>query len=287
MPDFFPPDYPIVKRYKYDLFISHAWEDKEQFVRPLTDLLARQRIKVWFDEFSLRPGDSLSAAIDKGLSDSKYGLVVLSPDFLKKNWAKTELRALISRESVSGKKVVVPVWYNVSAEEVRSFSLILADHVAIRADNGLWSVVEEILRLLKPRGHKIRSGVALNVAIAVVELKHHFLLVKRRDRESRLSWQFPAGIIKPGASPAETIVREVFGETGVTCHPSAYLGERVHPDTLVHVTYWLCDYLEGEATLVDNLENEAVGWFTAPEVLNIITSDIFRPLRLYLEQKIS
>ena len=63
----------------YDVFISHASEDKETFVRPLAELLRNEHIEVWYDEFSLKLGDSLRQTVDLGLSRSRYGVVVLSP----------------------------------------------------------------------------------------------------------------------------------------------------------------------------------------------------------------
>ena len=72
----------------HDVFICHASEDKDDFVRPLAELLAQQHIDVWYDEFSLSIGDSLSQKIDEGLAKSKFGIVVLSPSFFKKPWAK-------------------------------------------------------------------------------------------------------------------------------------------------------------------------------------------------------
>ena len=77
---------------KYDLFISHASEDKDSLVRPLAILLERLSVKVWYDEFSLKLGDDLSLSIDRGLQASRYGLLILSKSFLAKNWTDYEYR---------------------------------------------------------------------------------------------------------------------------------------------------------------------------------------------------
>ncbi|WP_171477987.1 toll/interleukin-1 receptor domain-containing protein, partial [Acinetobacter baumannii] len=76
---------------EYDLFISHASEDKDDFVRPLAETLQGLGLKVWYDEFSMRVGDSLRRKIDSGLRNSRYGTVVLSADFIKKEWTNYEL----------------------------------------------------------------------------------------------------------------------------------------------------------------------------------------------------
>jgi signal recognition particle GTPase len=77
-----------------DLFISHASEDKDDFVRDLADELISQGVSVWYDEYTLKIGDRLRRSIDKGLSESKYGLIVISKSFIKKDWPQYELDGL-------------------------------------------------------------------------------------------------------------------------------------------------------------------------------------------------
>ena len=69
---------------EWDVFISHASEDKEGFVRPLAKSLRQRGLRVWYDEFTLKVGDSLRRSIDRGLARSRYGVVVISPNFLRK-----------------------------------------------------------------------------------------------------------------------------------------------------------------------------------------------------------
>jgi len=71
---------------EWDVFICHASEDKDSFVRPLAMGLQEAQLKVWYDEFTLNAGDSLRRSIDKGLAGSRWGLVVLSPYFFAKEW---------------------------------------------------------------------------------------------------------------------------------------------------------------------------------------------------------
>lgn len=88
----------------WDLFISHASEDKETIVRELVNELQKYDMKVWYDEFSLETGDSLSRMIDKGLQESRYGLVILSPAFFQKGWTDYELRSLLTKEIAGRRK---------------------------------------------------------------------------------------------------------------------------------------------------------------------------------------
>lgn len=116
----------------YDVFISHASEDKDDLVRPLADELAALDIKVWYDEFRLTVGDSLRRSIDAGLANSRFGIVVLSPSFFDKNWPQYELDGLVQRE-MEGGKVILPLWHKVSKSEVMGYSPSLADKLALNS----------------------------------------------------------------------------------------------------------------------------------------------------------
>ncbi len=130
---------------KWDAFISHASEDKEKFVRPLAKALTALGARVWYDEFSLKLGDSLSESIDKGLSNSRFGIVVLSPHFMEKSWPKRELQGLVACE-VDGRSTILPVWHEVSKADVLNFSPPLADKLA--ADTSVDSAERIALKIL-------------------------------------------------------------------------------------------------------------------------------------------
>lgn len=132
---------------EWDAFISHANEDKEAFVRPLANALQRRGLKVWFDEFTLSIGDSLRRSIDQGLANSRFGIVVISPDFLHKEWPQRELDGLVARE-VDGIKVILPVWHRITRQQVVGYSPLLADRLAAASDRGLDYVVAELLRAI-------------------------------------------------------------------------------------------------------------------------------------------
>lgn len=131
-----------------DVFISHATEDKDAIARPLAEALRAKGFEVWYDEYSLRLGDGLREAIDRGLAQSRYGVVILSQSFFKKPWARRELDGLVARETGEGGKRILPIWHGVDATQVREFSPTLADRLAIRTDQGLDVVVASIVREL-------------------------------------------------------------------------------------------------------------------------------------------
>lgn len=133
----------------YDVFISHASEDKDSIVRSLANELVDQRLKVWYDEFSLRIGDSLRQKIDRGLARSRVGLVVLSPAFIGKGWTNYELDGIVTR-TVSGEQILLPIWHNITKQQVIDFSPSLADKVArSTATHTVAEIAEEIAQLIR------------------------------------------------------------------------------------------------------------------------------------------
>jgi hypothetical protein len=134
----------------YDVFISHAYEDKEDLVTPLAHLLSGIGVTVWYDEFSLKVGDSLSRSIDRGLASSRYGVIVISKYFITKPWPEYELRGLVSKE-IGRDKVVLPVWYNVTRDEVLNFSPPLVDKLALDASRlSLGQIAVKLLEVIRP-----------------------------------------------------------------------------------------------------------------------------------------
>jgi hypothetical protein len=177
---------------KYDIFISHASEDKDAIVRPLATILERLSVRVWYDEFSLQLGDSLTASIDRGLQESRYGLVVLSKAFLSKQWPEYEYRSLMTRE-IDGERVILPLWYDVTKEDVKSFSLYLADIMALpisRANFG--KIVPAILKVARPDIYqelRMRGVLRKAVAEGTPKLAKMSEIKSATTKQSKLSKQ--------------------------------------------------------------------------------------------------
>jgi 8-oxo-dGTP pyrophosphatase MutT (NUDIX family) len=128
-------------------------------------------------------------------------------------------------------------------------------------------------RMLAPKAE------ALRVAIAVVMRGTHLLLVCRRAAAGGISWQFPAGVVKPGADAAAAAVQETLAETGVHCTVVRHLGNRLHPLTNVHCNYFLCEYLAGEAVNRDVVENVDVAWVERAHLARFIPrGTVFPPV---------
>lgn len=144
-----PPALAVDAR-EFDVFISHASEDKDDVVRPLAQELRAHGLEVWYDEFELKIGDSLRRKIDAGVSRSRFGIVVLSTPFFAKGWPQYELDGLVTM-AVSGRQVLLPLWHGVSKDEVVRHSPSLADKVALRtADYTIAEIAAEITSVVRP-----------------------------------------------------------------------------------------------------------------------------------------
>lgn len=126
------------------IFISHASEDKSDFVRPLAEALKKSH-DIWYDEYELNVGDSLRSKIDEGLRLCDFGVVVLSRSFFEKHWTQNELDALFALETAY-RKIILPVWYKITKEEVAHHSPMLAGRLASIGNRGIEVVVSELLR---------------------------------------------------------------------------------------------------------------------------------------------
>lgn len=130
---------------EYDVFVSHATEDKESFSDEFVRILREKyNPKVWYDAISIKWGDSIRTEIDKGLKKSKFGVVILSRSYVSKYWTNYELEGLFQRE-VNGGKLILPIWHNITKQEVQQFSLSLAGKMAM---NTAFMTPDEIAKKL-------------------------------------------------------------------------------------------------------------------------------------------
>jgi hypothetical protein len=114
----------------YDAFLSHASEDKQELVTPLVEALTKRQWAIWYDAFEIQPGMSIRRSIDQGLRSARYGIVVLSPQFLRKGWTQWELDGLVTRQVDEG-DVIIPVWHRITKDELMRYSPSLVDKKAL------------------------------------------------------------------------------------------------------------------------------------------------------------
>jgi hypothetical protein len=135
--------------FEWDAFISHASEDKQSIVTPLATELRKFGLEIWFDDFELRIGDSLRQSIDRGLVRSRFGIVVLSPAFLAKQWPQSELNGLFARQA-DGTKVILPIWHQISKAELLNHSPMLADMFAGNSNLGVPALARKLVEVIRP-----------------------------------------------------------------------------------------------------------------------------------------
>jgi TIR domain len=131
-------------------FISHDSRDKP-FVRTLAEKLSLMRCPVWYDEYSLKVGDSLRESIDKGLKETAKCIVVLSPDFINNpGWTKAEFNAAMNKHISSSGSVILPIWHNVTREEVEAYSSLIVDTIALKSDIEVDELARKLFAVISP-----------------------------------------------------------------------------------------------------------------------------------------
>lgn len=142
----------LLERNKYEkplAFISHDSRDKEEFASNIAIGLQKLMCPVWYDEYSLKVGDSLRESIEKGLKECQKCILILSPNFLSnKGWTSVEFNTIFTREILETKKLVLPVWCGISKEELYQYSPTLVDRVGVNWNKGIEDVVRKLYHSL-------------------------------------------------------------------------------------------------------------------------------------------
>lgn len=165
----------MAREYKYDAFISHAVEDKLAIANDLARGLEEAGLSIWYSGSELNAGDSIDKVIQEGLNQSRYGIVVLSKNYLDKNWTMKELHFLMSKERPE-RKVILPVLYDVSPEDLAAKDINLADRYGLRADSGTDILVKKLVAEIdkgkqtekKEANRRIRRRWVAGVAALVI-----------------------------------------------------------------------------------------------------------------------
>lgn len=134
----------------YDVFISHASEDKADFVQPLVEALQDSGIRVWYDALDMLWGKGLREQIDNGIKRSKYAILVFSKSFFAKKWPKRELDGILAKEEITG-ATPLPIWYNLSYKEVYEFSPTLSGLYSLSTDKFSIADICKAFRLILER----------------------------------------------------------------------------------------------------------------------------------------
>src|SRR4051794_25249778 len=127
--------------WKWDVFVSHASEDKSRFVGPLVAELKSRNLAVWYDSHEIQPGDDFRKKMDEGLRQSRFGLLVLSPRFFK-YWPESEVSALFNQEAVFDVKRILPIRCDLSHAELTGRSPLLGSRAAVGWEAGIPAIAD-------------------------------------------------------------------------------------------------------------------------------------------------
>jgi hypothetical protein len=169
-----------MKAYRYDLFISHAFEDKNDFTDELALELKKQGVRAWYSGFELTLGTSITSSINQALIESKYGLVIISPMYLKKQWAMKELEAFFASEQ--DHKRILPVLHKITPNELREKLPVFADRYAVASSIGIPNIIGYILEAI--------AGIHKQVSENLAAQKK----TKRKKKKKQTTPQVNAGI---------------------------------------------------------------------------------------------
>ena len=127
-------------------FISHDSRDKDLLVRELASKMTTMMCPVWYDEYSLKVGDSLRESIESGLKKSKKCIIILSSNFIENNgWTKAEFDSIFTREIHERKNIILPVWHNINKQQVYNYCPRLLDKVALNSSEGIDSLAHKLV----------------------------------------------------------------------------------------------------------------------------------------------
>ncbi|MEP7309156.1 MAG: toll/interleukin-1 receptor domain-containing protein [Acidobacteriota bacterium] len=129
---------------EFDVFISHASEDKAAVAEPLMNALVARGLQVWLDKAEIRLGHSIYDSIETGLRRSRFGVVILSPNFFAKRWPRRELTALAALEDAEDIRKILPIWHNVDRAYVAENNALLAGVAAAQMADGIEAVADQI-----------------------------------------------------------------------------------------------------------------------------------------------
>jgi hypothetical protein len=156
------------KGYEYDAFISHAVEDKIPIADELYVRLGRAGLNVWYSGRELNTGDSIHNNIVEGLKVTRFGIVILSKNYLAKNWTMKELYLLMSKERPDH-KVILPILYDVTPADLAAKDIVLADRFALKAEKGIDYLVEHLI-------DEINKGKQKDAQVAIKKSRRRWLL---------------------------------------------------------------------------------------------------------------
>lgn len=130
---------------EFDVFLSHSSLDKDVFVSELSEKLSNKGLKVFEDVKVFKIGQSQTDMMNMGILNSRFVIVFLSPNFIKSGWSDYEFKSFLNREINEKRVIILPIWHDVSVDEVRQYNPYLVDKFALNTQKfSLDEIVEHI-----------------------------------------------------------------------------------------------------------------------------------------------
>jgi hypothetical protein len=153
--------------------------------RPLAESLRSRGLRVWYDEFSLEIGDNLRRKIEYGSANSRFGIVVISPNFFAKKWPQIELDILEGREIRSRRKRILPVWHDVDEKTVAKYLPSLAGRLAVRTSEGTDKIAERLFRTIQ-KNRVLPTNLSSSLNNELIDVGFKDLFTSRLDELTKL-----------------------------------------------------------------------------------------------------
>lgn len=126
---------PKIARKKYDVFISHANKDKLSYVNDLNKVIKQLGINVFYDTDVLSWGDDFKQVLLTGTAESEFAIIVISKNFFGREWTERELNEFLARQNVNGQKIILPLLYGITVDELKSQYPTLGNIQAIKSSD--------------------------------------------------------------------------------------------------------------------------------------------------------
>lgn len=151
---------------KYDVFVSYAIEDKESVAKKIMADLEKKGVRTYFAGNELKVGDPISEVIYKGLKKSRFAILIISPDYVRR-WPTVESSRFIERELEEKQGLIFPVWHKITMEDVAKVNPLLAERFALSTDIGIEAISENIFAQIQSKKRKSYSRIALRFLLAL------------------------------------------------------------------------------------------------------------------------
>jgi len=169
--------------WQYDVFISHASEDKEAIAEPLSDSLKAAGLRVWYDKDNIHLGNTLLHKIDEALVFSRHGVIIFSEEFFTKTWTNREFAALLSLED-DGIERILPILHGITLQRLKQYSPIIGARVCANSAEGVDVIRDRIQRMLAATTSK-PSGVTATSVAMIPRVLPSVLSIKYPDLNSQ------------------------------------------------------------------------------------------------------